>query len=144
MPLTDALIGLAAAFIAERELDLRPRPLACLALNAYHEARGQGTVALEAVAHVTLNRAEDSAFPDGVCEVVTDGCQFSWWCDGKGDAPADRRAFREALGASTAALLGSPDPTRGALYFLRAELSPEWTASLRETARIGDHRFLAP
>lgn len=149
MLMTNALMGLVAAFLAERDLDLRPRPLGCLALNIYHEARGEDRRSQEAVAFVTLNRAEDDAFPDRICEVVTDGssrgCQFSWWCDGRSDQPKEAGAFLRALGTAAAVMGGdAEDPTDGALYFLRHDLKPGWTRGLRETVRLGGHRFLVP
>ena len=74
--------------------------LICLAMNIYHEARGQSIAGQMAVALVTINRMNDSRYPNTICEVVMEGptrvswndkskeypikhrCQFSWFCDG--------------------------------------------------------------
>jgi len=52
----------------------------CLALNVYHEARGQSEKGWLAVALVTLGRAlpEYKKFPKDVCGVVYQDKQFSW------------------------------------------------------------------
>lgn len=124
--------------------------LECLAVNIYFEARADDAEGQAAVAHVTLNRVASPAFPDTVCGVVHQGgeardqCQFSWWCDGRPDTPANADAWREALARARAALQGeSRDPTRGAVYFHHVDVTPEWALALQEVARIGDHRFYA-
>ena len=84
----------------------------CLAENIYHEARGEADIGKQAVAHVVLNRVSRDDFPNTICAVIRQGpireswttrkdktlsdskriywpvknkCQFSWYCDGKGD-----------------------------------------------------------
>src|SRR3546814_5766051 len=55
-----------------------------------------------AIAHTVLNRMHSRDFPGTVCGVVSqqseDGrtCQFSWWCDGKRDEPADAAAWQRS------------------------------------------------
>ena len=68
--------------------------LMCLALNVYHETRGEPMSEGYAVSHVVLNRVKHDRWPDDVCSVVKQGykkgsekCQFSWYCDGKPDKP---------------------------------------------------------
>ena len=50
-----------------------------LALNIYHEARGEGVMGKIAVAVVTLNRVGNDDFPDTIKEVITQHKQFSWY-----------------------------------------------------------------
>ena len=81
-------------------LDIDTEQAYCMALNIYHEARGEHVSGQFAVAHTTLNRVKDERFPNNVCEVVKQSkfmredfpelpainqCQFSWYCDGKPD-----------------------------------------------------------
>ena len=47
--------------------------LHCLALNIYHEARGEPELGKFAVANVTMNRVNDARFPKTVCDVVRQG-----------------------------------------------------------------------
>ena len=50
-----------------------------LALNMYHEARGQGSAGLLGVSSVVLNRVKDKRFPNTICEVVEQGPISRWW-----------------------------------------------------------------
>ena len=50
--------------------DDKSDPVECLALNMYHEARGQGSAGLLGVSSVVLNRVRDKRFPNTICEVV--------------------------------------------------------------------------
>ena len=81
------------------------KQVTCMAKNIFYEAAIESTAGKLAVAHVTLNRVDSKWFPNTVCEVVYDGlhythssgkkmpvrdrCQFSWYCDGKGDDPRE-------------------------------------------------------
>ncbi|MEX0923789.1 MAG: cell wall hydrolase [Rhodovibrionaceae bacterium] len=126
--------------------------LECLALNVYWEARGEDRLGQEAVAHVTLNRVSAAGFPDSVCDVVKQevvssddeivSCQFSWWCDGRPDTPADNAVWEKARYIAWAAMTGRiGDPTDGALYFHHSQVAPTWIAQLHHTATIGVHLF---
>lgn len=131
------------------EEQLSPSELECMALNIYWEASRGNELDLRAVAHVTVNRASDPAFPTSVCDVVTQGgerplhtCQFSWWCDGRSDQPTDMAAWRRALGIAERVLTGQDDdPTDVALFFHNSSVSPSWSSRLQRTIRIGDHIF---
>lgn len=50
--------------------------LLCLALNVYHEARGEPIEGQKAVAQVTMNRAENDH--KNICPVVFKPYQFEW------------------------------------------------------------------
>ena len=50
--------------------------LICLSLNIYHESRGEPIVVQQAVAQVTMNRAQQD--PQNVCKEVFRPYQFSW------------------------------------------------------------------
>ena len=71
-------------------------PVECLALNIYHEARGESLLGQQLVAQVTMNRVRHNSFPSTVCGVVTQRKQFSWTHDGIVDHPYDRRAYETA------------------------------------------------
>jgi spore germination cell wall hydrolase CwlJ-like protein len=125
--------------------------LHCLALNIYHEARSEPRSGQIAVARVTLNRVESSAFPGSVCDVVKQGgekrnrCQFSWWCDGKSDEPTEPRAWRRSLEIGKRVLADKvADPTNGALFYHADYVQPKWSRSFDRTAQIGRHLFYRP
>jgi N-acetylmuramoyl-L-alanine amidase len=65
----------------------------CLALNVYHESRGEGVFGRKLVAQVTMNRVRHHGFPDNICDVVRQEHQFSWTNDGKFDHPVNREAY---------------------------------------------------
>jgi spore germination cell wall hydrolase CwlJ-like protein len=119
----------------------------CLALAMYWEARSEGREGMRAVASVVLNRVESDDFPDTPCEVVHEGgetppCQFSWWCDGRSDAPRDSKQWQTAV-ALAAQMLSNrgEDPTRGALFFHSAAIPMPWGVERTLTARILRHVY---
>lgn len=153
----DAVIGVAmiAAFAA---LLGPPSPMSlktsldCLALNIYHEARGEPLLGKLAVGHVVLNRVAHPRFPGDVCTVITQGgewprgyCQFSWWCDGRSDRPGDSAAWRESQVLAREILIGThQDPTEGALWYHATSVSPAWRMDFSEGPKIGNHVFYRP
>lgn len=126
--------------------------LECLALNIYHEARGEPEAGQVAVAQVVLNRVVDRRFPGTICAVVKQGarpkrrdCQFSWWCDGRSDRPADLGAWHAAKSLAGDVVAGRhPDPTGGALWYHADDVAPEWRKTFAPAAEIGRHRFYLP
>ena len=119
----------------------------CLALNIYHEARGEPPEGQVAVAYVVLNRRGHPAFPDTVCGVVLQGgearhrCQFSWYCDGRSDRPHERAAWERAKAVAMSVLLEEDDPTGGAVYYHAVDVRPTWASRFTVTAAIGRHIF---
>jgi N-acetylmuramoyl-L-alanine amidase len=117
----------------------------CVAEAIYHEARGTSEKSQEAVAHVIVNRAESEAFPDDVCGVVKDGCQFSYECDGKSEAMTEPEARKDAVGTAEAVLEGkTTDPTGGALYYHNGDVRPGWVDDVHRTAEIDGQTFYRP
>lgn len=126
----------------------REESVHCLALNIYHEARGEPEEGQRAVAAVTLNRVTSPAFPNSVCKVVKQGsrkrnqCQFSWWCDRRSEEPREAAAWTRALALSRQALDGEvADPTGGALYYHATRVKPRWAKAFERTGKIGRHIF---
>ncbi len=123
--------------------------LDCLALNIYHEARGEPLDGQVAVAQVVMNRVGDAEFPGQVCDVVRQGgewprdrCQFSWWCDGRGDRPDDLAAWTGSKDLARRILAGSvADPTGGALWYHADYVTPSWDMDIVRQAKIGRHVF---
>lgn len=125
----------------------------CLALNIYHEARGEPLAGQLAVAQVVLNRVKSPKFPDTVCEVVHQGqynkttpiknrCQFSWWCDGKSDVPKDNTAWEEIAELATKLVTKqNVDITEGALYYHTTNIDPYWSKQFKQTVIINSHVF---
>jgi len=115
----------------------------CLIQNIYFEARNQSIEGQFAVAEVVLNRTKDPQFPDDICKVIKqkskNGCQFSWFCDGKKDTMKEEKAIQLATYIAIAVLIIPTDVTRGAKYYHADYVSPKW--GKEKTVVIGDHVF---
>lgn len=124
--------------------------LICMALNIYHEARGEFVPGRYGVALVTMNRARQEE--DKVCEVVFKRKQFSWtsgvvktasgWKLPEHMRPHDKEAWRVAKLIAEQTVRGRmPDFTRGADHYHAMRVKPVWRTSLVHLADIGNHRF---
>lgn len=129
----------------------------CLAQAIYHEARGESEVGQLAVANVIVNRARSGKFPSTICGVIYQNaekgyhrCQFTFACDGRSDAPGERRAWARsaalaqqvyaefATGDAVGAVPGS------ALYYHTTNVRPNWANTYSAVAQIGSHIFYSP
>jgi len=143
-----------------------PEQAFCLAENVYYEARNEDIQGQFAVASVTLNRVNDSRFPNTVCGVVKQMtvakatkrivCAFSWYCErdkrGK-EIPVRNKdgtinqyvvdQFQVASIVAIEVLSGNiNDNTRGATHFHNPHTShPDWRKTLKRTMRVGNHDF---
>lgn len=136
------LAGPGAAETSKRpQVSRSASEIACLAEAIYFEAGGTGAKGEAAVAHVIVNRAQDRKFPSSVCGVVSDGCQFSYRCDGRSDALADSRRRGHAMKVAQSVLSGAPDITDGALFFHSARAKPGWFKSRPRVGVIGGNVF---
>mgnify|MGYP003126216141 FL=1 len=127
----------------------------CLALNLYHEARGEPVVGQIAVSQVVLNRVKDDRYPNTVCGVVRQAqyskingklllkrCQFSWFCDGRSDRPKDVKAFKWSYKLSKRILAGEfSDLVHGATHYHSVKVNPKWRIQKKRVTKIGDHIF---
>ena len=142
--------------------------LYCLAINSYHEARGEGFDDKLATAQVVMNRVNSVKFPDDVCAVITDGpvreswktrqqqdidpldrvyypvkhrCQFSWYCDGRSDAIYNLAGWEDSV---VAAFLVQPgfgeDIVDGATHYYAHDIvSPSWAERMEVTVKLKGH-----
>jgi len=119
--------------------------LLVLALNAYHEARGEPFHGQVAVSQVVLRRAN---FDERrVCKVVYAHRQFSWTA--ARPAVQDRAAWAEAVRAAKVAMLwghGAPsrDYSAGATHYHTVRVCPSWSVGMVRVAVIGEHEFYVP
>ena len=134
-----------------------PNELECMAKNIYFEAAIESTAGKMAVAQVTMNRVRSSHYPDTICGVVYEGkhysngfpvrdrCQFSWYCDGKGDEPRPTPAWRDSVEIAeyiirTPSLL---DITDGATHYHADWMKkfPKWAYQKKKLVKIDTHIF---
>ena len=137
----------------------------CLAQNIYFEARAESTAGKLAVANVTINRTISRDYPNNICGVVKEGrhyysaksetwqpfrdmCQFSWYCDGKGDDPNPGRAWNSAQKLAKKVLRNHHqkaliDITDGATHYHASwmESFPRWSKERKVMASIDNHIF---
>lgn len=117
----------------------------CMALNIYHEVRGQPANAQWAVGFVTWNRTKAAAFrAKSVCAAVWAPGQFSWtrWSV-RAQMPREQATWAECQRKAALLVRGGKmnDPTNGSTYFYQARLNPGWAHRLVAKIRIGAHVF---
>jgi spore germination cell wall hydrolase CwlJ-like protein len=123
----------------------------CLAMNIYHEARGEPIAGQYAVAEVTLNRAHSRGFPSSVCKVVyqkhwnprrkENSFAFSW-VGQTVTTNFNSAAWRQAVRIARNVLTGDRIPTlHGALYYHSIDVKPDWAHRHKRLAIIGRHIF---
>ena len=147
-----ALLAVALLFLPPAVVVDLDDSLDCMALNIYHEARGEPSEGQLAVAKVVMNRVAHPRFPDDVCAVVKQGgewpfggCQFSWWCDGRSDRVRDHRSMAAIRALSREVLRGARhDPSEGALWYHATSVKPAWRKDFVRGPIIGDHIFYRP
>lgn len=123
----------------------------CLALNIYHEARGESLIGQHAVAQVTMNRA---GWKEGeVCHEVLKPKQFSWTNGGlvaraKGEAhltkagmPREEDAWYQARGVAIATLSGMVPRFTQADHYHTTKVRPTWRNAFKRVATYGSHIF---
>ena len=114
----------------------------CLAQALYFEARGESVKGQFAVAEVILNRVDNPRYPNSVCGVVNQGCQFSYTCDGAPETIREKAAFARVGKVAGIMLNGAPrELTDGATHYHTVAVNPRWASKFPMTAQIGVHRF---
>lgn len=140
--LTAAIIGMATPTFADCDFD---RQVEVLALNMYHEARGEGSDAMQMVGETTLNRVDHPRYPDDICSVVYQRRQFSWTHMKRDHTPHETEVWEEALEIAENLLLGEIELfDNGATHFLnpnKVSRMPSWTQVFDQVGRIGNHVF---
>lgn len=131
--------------------DLEKRNLRCLALNVYHEARGEPEDGQYAVAEVTMNRLASSRYPDSVCAVVQEKrwdairrryvSAFSWTEFYSVPEP-EGEAWALAQKVAEDVYYRRTHPrVEGATFYHASYIRPSWARTQTRVARIGRHIF---
>lgn len=130
----------AAAMMAPPKVD--PVQHECLALNIYHEARGERVEGQIAVAQVTINRTKHEEWPSTICEVVYQPKQFSWTHLIKEHTPSEAKAWSIAQTIARDVMIGNvEDPSNGAVYYHANWVNPSWAEYMDLSKVIGNHLF---
>ncbi len=117
--------------------------LGCMALNLYHEGRGEGMKGQLAIAAVIMNRVKSRDYPDTICEVVWQRKQFSWThTASKYHSVNDLKAWRQSLALAQSFLdRGTVTEVGGATHYHASSVRPYWISEGRLVARVGNHYF---
>jgi spore germination cell wall hydrolase CwlJ-like protein len=128
----------------------------CLAEAIYYEARSEGWKGMVAVGVVIQNRVAHRKYPDTICEVVKQGrywqgnpirdkCQFSYYCDGKPERPAEKEAWITAREIAQLLLISRLEieiaGLENATHYHSTSVTPFWSKVLERCLQIGDHVF---
>mgnify|MGYP000866435691 CR=1 FL=1 len=137
-------IAVGSASIVHSRVEEVRSDLQCLAMNIYHEARGEPEEGQIGVAYVTLNRMNHWNWPDNICEVVWQPHQFSWTTDNIDNTPRDTERYEAAMAVAREVYLNrEEDPTNGAVFYHANWVNPSWAnySSVNESWRLGVHIF---
>jgi N-acetylmuramoyl-L-alanine amidase len=147
------LAGIFACLILSPQESLASRRNTCdynrqvrvLALNIYHEARGESRLGRQMVAEVTMNRVASPNYPNDICRVVYQRSQFSWTTTRRNHTPRDMVEWELALEMSRRIISGRYTPrSNGATHFYNPSLvnvRPDWARRYTRIARVGNHVF---
>lgn len=134
----------------DSEVYFRALEIDTLARTIWGEARGEGSIGMQAVAAVIHNRLAVSRqkgkfwWGNSLIEICQKPYQFSCW---NRDDPnyrkvlnADARdnSFAKAIDIARVCLA---DPTGGATHYHAANIYPYWARNQQPTATIGKHIF---
>lgn len=142
----------------------------CLALNTYHEARGEDFESKLAVAQAVMNRVNDRQGEfrrhNTVCGVIKRAhldekgrpmlhrCWYSWYCDGNSNHVRlykagkldilEKKAWKESILTSFYAFhdLYRPLVDDSTHYFNFNTVNPSWADSYEFVTDVGPHRFM--
>lgn len=97
-----------------------------MALNIYHEARGEPLHGKIAVMHVVINRLNDPRFPKTIHDVILERrnntCQFTWVCRNSLRLPVNDPEWEYFIRLANTFMRNHyyyNDNTNGSLYFRR-------------------------
>ena len=120
----------------------RARAERCLTQAVYYEAALEPREGQEGVAQVVLNRVRSPTFPNTVCGVVFQGCQFSFICDGSMAKTPVAWAWKRAEDVAQHALNGYVATQVGTATHYHADyVMPDWSAQRVKLTQIGKHIF---
>lgn len=126
--------------------------LTCLALNIYHEGRGESELGKKIIAQTTINRAKDDN--SNVCSEVMKPAQFSWTRKlvvGRQLRPAgipkEQEQWENCQMIARKALSGSldiPKKYNQVTHFHTPRVQPNWTNRMTSLGRVGGHVYYKP
>ena len=130
----------AAAIMSVPIVDVKEHE--CLALNVYHESRGERVEGQIAVAQVTINRVNHKEWPSSICEGVYQPYQLSVTHLIKDPSPIEAKAWNSAKVIARDVMIGNvEDPSLGAVFYHANWVNPDWADQMDLSKVIGNHLF---
>lgn len=114
--------------------------LLCLAMNIYHEARGEPFEGQLAVAEVVMARMQDSRWPSTSCGVIWQPWQFSWTHEYE-FKNINAKGHKVALSAARIAVTGTNWANGADHYHTIGIIPPDWADDMQPVQVIGNHIF---
>lgn len=136
--------GLAAVAVTLTMMnpEVDPKSHNCLAMNIYHEARGEVIEGQIGVAHVTMNRVKHTEWPNNICDVVYQPKQFSWTFLIEDQTPKEDKSWAQAKVIARDVMIGNVnDPTQGATFYHATYVNPSWADQMEVSKIIDKHVF---
>ena len=120
--------------------------LQALALNIYYESRGESEEGMRMVGEVTINRVSSSKYPDNICDVVYQDCQFAWTCSNKrNEKPKEIEVWKKSLEIAKELLNENvASYSHLATHFINKhdmKHLPRWAKKFIKVETIGGHTF---
>lgn len=120
-----------------------------LAMNIYHEARGESVEGMYAVGIVTMNRLKDEEYPKTVERVVKQKNQFSWFRKKKSNVADDVESWAQCKQIARDILEGRDSRTYlkvkrrlgNAIFYHANYVRPSWSHRKQFVTRIDNHLF---
>lgn len=148
------VVAAAAPARAGSKIDIA-KELDCLAVNIYWEAAFEPDAGKFGVAHTTLNRRNDSRWPNTVCDVVFEPKAFSWTVTHPKRRPCKSEkcqlAWEQARIVANKVYYGldkGRDLWRGVTYYhadyVHKKVQKAWQRRLVEYVQVGRHIFYRP
>lgn len=128
--------------------------------NLMHEARGEGTEGMRAVAAVVANRVLSGKYPNTICGVILQKNQFSWTQDRaklqhmiNASASSSKRstmrytgedylAYQRAVSIASRGIteLSTAVP-RGVMHYAHKNVKNQWTRKMKVSYVVKNHVF---
>lgn len=117
--------------------------LRTLALNIYHESRGEPEEGMRMVGEVTVNRTASEHYPDTICAVVYQKGQFSWVSSKKNKTPKEKEQWEKSLAIASEILQENvASYPHLATHFVNLSVAkPSWAKRFDKVTKIGGHTF---
>lgn len=140
-------IPLYKKYINAESLCLQSEECRLLSEIGYYESRNQSDEGQLAVMQTVLNRVAHPRWPNTIKDVVYDGCQFSYTCDGSiGRRKANLKEWQRSYKLAYRLLTGNAKAdlgvdTKKVTHYHTKQVKPYWSRIFTKVGELDDHVF---